>query len=277
MSRILRLHWAAALSGLWMLGNPVAHSIAASADLELWRLDCGKLTDWNKEEMSDVFSYHGEKQSLTDSCYLIRHDRDYMLWETGISAAGAASYTAAGMPSAPGPALGDQLSRLGLHPDRISLIGISHSHRDHTGQAVEFPQAHLLIGREDYEVLEQKRPADIAPWLGGKANVEKVVGDKDVFGDGSVIMLSTPGHTLGHHSLLVRLPKFGPVILSGDLWHFTDQVSRNEMAAGTMDRAAELASRDRILKAVTNLKATLVIEHEIADVSKLPPFPASAR
>lgn len=272
-----RLRWAAALSGLWMLGSPVARSAATSADLELWRLDCGKLTDWNKEEMSDVFSYHGEKQSLTDSCYLIRHNQDYMLWEAGISASGAASYTAAGMPSATGPALGDQLLRLGLKPDRISVIGISHFHRDHTGHAVEFPQAHLLIGREDYEVLEQKRPADIAPWLGEKADVEKVVGDKDVFGDGSVIMLSTPGHTSGHHSLLVRLPKFGPVILSGDLWHFSDQVSRNEMAAGTMDRAAELASRDRILKAVANLKATLVIEHEIADISKLPSFPASAQ
>ena len=272
-----RLRWAAALSGLWTLGGPVAQAVATSTDLELWRLDCGKLTDWNKEEMSDVFSYHGEKLSLTDSCYLIRHNKDYMLWESGISAAGAASYTASGMPSATGPALGDQLSRLGLKSDRISVIGISHFHRDHTGQAVEFPQARLLIGREDYEVLEQKRPADIAPWLGEKADVEKVVGDKDVFGDGSVIMLSTPGHTLGHHSLLVRLPKFGPVILSGDLWHFSDQVSRNEMAAGTLDRAAELASRDRILRAVANLKATLVIEHEIADISKLPPFPASAQ
>ena len=137
------------------------------------------------------------------------------------------------------------MSRIGLRPDRISIVGISHFHRDHTGQAAEFPQAHLLIGREDYEILEQKRPSDIAPWLGEKADLEKVVGDKDVFGDGSVIMLSTPGHTLGHHSLLVRLPKFGPVMLSGDLWHFSAQVRENEMAASTLDRAAELASRDR--------------------------------
>jgi N-acyl homoserine lactone hydrolase len=269
------LRWAAAIYALWVLGTSVARSASPSADLELWRLDCGKLTDWNKEEMSDVFSYRGQKQSLTDSCYLIRHDQDYMLWETGISTTGAASYTASGMPSAAGPALSDQLSRIGLRPDRISIVGISHFHRDHTGQASEFPKARLLIGREDYEILEQKRPADIAPWLGEKAGVEKVVGDKDVFGDGSVIMLSTPGHTLGHHSLLVRLPKFGPAILSGDLWHFSDQVRQNEMAAGTLDRAAELASRDRILKAVANLRATLVIEHEIADISKLPSFPAS--
>ena len=264
--------WSAAIPALWLLSIPVAQS----ADLELWRLDCGKLTDWDKGEMSDTFAYQGQKQSLTDSCYLIRHNQDYMLWETGISPAGAASYTAAGMPSTAGPPLRDQLARVGLEPERITILGISHFHRDHTGQAAEFPNARLLIGREDYEVLEQKRPADIAPWLEEKAAVEKVTGDKDVFGDGSVIMLSTPGHTLGHHSLLVRLPKFGPVILTGDLWHFSAQVKANEMPTGTLDRGAELASRDRILRAVANLKATLVIEHELADISKLPPFPASA-
>lgn len=277
MRKFFRPSWAPALLALSMLSGSVGAASAAAADLEVWRVDCGKLTDWNKEEMSDVFSYRGEKQSLTDSCYLIRHDQDYMLWETGISPAGASSYTAAGMPSASGPPLAEQLSRLGLKPDRISIVGISHFHRDHTGQLVEFPRARLLIGRQDYDVLKEKRPADIAPWLGEKANVERLEGDKDVFGDGSVIMLSTPGHTLGHHSLLVRLRRFGPLLLSGDLWHFSDQVSRNEMADGTADRAAELASRDRILRAVTNLKATLVIEHEIADISKLPPFPASAR
>jgi glyoxylase-like metal-dependent hydrolase (beta-lactamase superfamily II) len=277
MYQVQGLRWVAAMAALWWLSASVAQSASPSADLELWRLDCGKETDWNKEDMSDVFSYHGQKQSLTDSCYLIRHNQEYMLWEAGISAAGAASYTADGMPSAAGPDLSEQLSRIGLPPERISVIGISHFHRDHTGQAIEFPKAHLLIGREDYEVLEQKRPADIAPWLGEKADVEKVVGDKDVFGDGSVVMLSTPGHTPGHHSLMVRLPKFGPVILTGDLWHFSDQIKQNEMPAGTMDRAAELASRDRILRAVHNLRATLVIEHDIAQNSKLPAFPASAR
>jgi len=265
----------AVVLALALLGS--SGGAAAASELEVWRLDCGKLTDWNKEEMSDVFSYRGETQTLTNSCYLIRHDRDYMLWESGISDAGARSYTADGMPSAPGPPLAEQLSRLGLKADRISIVAISHSHRDHTGQLVGFPKARLLIGRQDYEVLKDRRPADIAPWIGEAADVEPVEGDKDVFGDGSVIMLATPGHTLGHHSLLVRLPRFGPLLLSGDLWHFSDQVSRNEMPIGTADRAAEVASRERILRAAANLKATLVIEHEPADISKLPPFPASAR
>ena len=277
MRRDFRLGAAAALMGLAMLcGSAGAHA-ATPADVEVWRLDCGKLTQWNKETFSDTFSYQGEKQSLTDSCYLIRHNQDYMLWETGISAAGAAAYSAAGKPSAAGQPLVQQLSRLGLTPDRISFVGLSHFHRDHTGQAVEFSKARLLIGREDFEVLKEKRPDDIAPWLKEKANAERLEGDKDVFGDGSVVMLSTPGHTLGHYSLLVRLRRFGPLLLSGDLWHFRGQVGRNEMADGTADRASELASRDRVLRAVANLKAKLVIEHDIADISRLPPFPASAR
>ena len=67
MDRNRGLGWAGVLSALWMLGSPVARPAGASPDLELWRLDCGKLTDWDKEEMSDVFSYHGQKQSLADS------------------------------------------------------------------------------------------------------------------------------------------------------------------------------------------------------------------
>ncbi len=106
-------------------------------------------------------------------------------------------------------------------------MALSHWHFDHTGQAASFPKARLFIGKGDFDYLADKRegstPDDIAPWLGPNASVEKVVGDKDIFGDGSVVMLATPGHTEGHHSLLVRLPTLGPVVLSGDLWHFSEQ------------------------------------------------------
>jgi glyoxylase-like metal-dependent hydrolase (beta-lactamase superfamily II) len=108
-------------------------------------------------------------------------------------------------------------------------------------------------------------------------SVEKVSGDKDVFEDGSVVMLATPGHTMGHYSLLVRLPQSGPVILSGDLWHFSEQVSHNGVPLENVDRAATLASMDRILKSAANLKAKIIIQHEATDIPKLPLFPASAQ
>src|SRR5436305_3108752 len=105
--------------------------------------------------------------------------------------------------------------------------------------------------KADFEILAEEKSTDIAPWVakGGKAvSVESLSGDKDVFEDGSVVMLATPGHTMGHYSLLIRLPKSGPVILSGDLWHFSEQISHNGVPLENVDRAATLASMDRILK-----------------------------
>jgi glyoxylase-like metal-dependent hydrolase (beta-lactamase superfamily II) len=141
-----------------------------------------------------------------------------------------------------------------------------------------------MIGRADWENLVQKNPITmpetLAPWRapGPMSNPSKVIaGDKDIFGDGSVVMLRTPGHTAGHHSPLVRLPKFGAVILSGDLWNISEQLNDNGVKAEISDRANVLASRDRILKLASNLKAKLIIQHEPSDVSKLPPFPASAQ
>ncbi len=118
---------------------------------------------------------------------------------------------------------------------------------------------------------------DMSPWLTEGAKVELIDGDKDVFGDGSVVMLSTPGHTLGHHSLLVRLLKSGPIILSGDLWSMADQVTTNNMSVFTMNRAEALASMDRVRQIAKNLKAQIIVQHERLDISKLPSFPSSAR
>ena len=101
--------------------------------------------------------------------------------------------------------------------------------------------------------------------------------DKDVFGDGTVMMLYTPGHTPGHHSLLVRLKEKGNVLLSGDLTHFHENYESNGVPNFNSDRAQTLASLDRFKKIAANLKATVIIQHDARDVSKLPAFPASAK
>ena len=249
---------------------------ATTPDVQLWRLDCGSFPNANMEQMSDTFAYPGRTKDGASSCYLIRHNRDYMLWDAGFTDVGADLLTKAGFKATPGEPLKEQLSRIDVDPKQISIIGISHGHPDHTGQASQFPLARLLMGKADFDILAAAKSPDITPWLIEGANVEKVSGDKDVFGDGSIVMLATPGHTLGHYSLLIRLHRFGPVILSGDLWHFTEQVSHNGVPPGNMDRAATLASMDRILKAAANLKAKLIIQHEKLDILKLPQFPASA-
>jgi glyoxylase-like metal-dependent hydrolase (beta-lactamase superfamily II) len=90
-------------------------------------------------------------------------------------------------------------------------------------------------------------------------------------------MLSLPGHTPGHHSLLVRLPQTGAVLLTGDLYHLTEAVQNRSVPIFNTNRADTLASIDRFEAIRRNLRARVVIQHEPADIAKLPAFPESAR
>jgi glyoxylase-like metal-dependent hydrolase (beta-lactamase superfamily II) len=251
------------------------------APLQLWRLDCGSATinDYNAF-FSDTSAYKPGPKEITDSCYLIRDGDQYLLWDTGLPEALIGhpdSNPVMTMRMETGIAA--QLARLGLRPEQIGRVGISHYHGDHTGQAARFAGAKLLIGKGDLDALRAPGgpdPKPLAPWVSGGAAVEAVTGDFDVFGDGKVVMLATPGHTPGHHSLLVRLAS-GPVILSGDLWHFKEQVAINGVPPFNTDRAQTLASMDRISRLAANIHARLVIQHEPADIAKLPPFPKGAQ
>ena len=120
-------------------------------------------------------------------------------------------------------------------------------------------------------------PAPFASWIKDGGKVEPLPGDKDVFGDGSVIVLYTPGHTPGHHSLLVKLPTTGAVFISGDLMHFRENYETNGVPWFNFDRAETLASLDRAKKIVANTKAMVIIQHDARDVDKLPVFPASVK
>jgi glyoxylase-like metal-dependent hydrolase (beta-lactamase superfamily II) len=107
--------------------------------------------------------------------------------------------------------------------------------------------------------------------------MEPVPLDKDVFGDGTVTLLATPGHTPGHHSVLVKLRQMGNVLISGDLAHFHENYDTNGVPPFNTGRAETLASLDRFKKIAANMKATVIIQHDGRDVAKLPAFPASAK
>jgi glyoxylase-like metal-dependent hydrolase (beta-lactamase superfamily II) len=266
------------LAAAWLgLGAMQAPPPAA---IELWRLDCGSVVIGNLDMFSDTFLYVGRRKTLTDGCYLIRHGENYLLWDTGLPAELAGKTVSAdGMTLTVGPTVADQLGRIGVRPEQVNFVGISHRHDDHTGQAAAFPKATLLIGAEDFETVKARpdTAARFAPWIKGGGKVEKVQGDRDVFGDGSVVMLDMPGHTEGHHSLLVRLPGMGPVLLTGDLYHFTENFRNRGVPAFNTDRADTLASMDRFDRIARQLKAKMIIQHEPDDVAKLPAFPKSAR
>jgi N-acyl homoserine lactone hydrolase len=266
----------AALTGVAAL--PVVAQVPA--EVSLTRFDCS--TNAGPADIgrfSDTMAYEGKKLQLTASCYLIRHADHYLIWDTGYPAA------APGVPAdrAVKVTLVEQLAQLKIKPEQIDYVGISHYHGDHTGQAASFPQATLLIGQGDWDVLKGPTPsgtsnaAPLKHWLDGAGKSEPVAKDKDVFGDGTVVMLDMPGHTPGHHSLLVKLKQKGNVLLTGDQAHFRENYDSNGVPTFNFNRADTLASFDRFKQIAKKLDATVIIQHDPRDIDLLPAFPAAAK
>ena len=260
-----------------MCAAAFAASAQAAPEVTLTRLDCGTPAAPTavNQRFSDTFSYGDLKLQLVFSCYLIKHGDDYMLWDTG---------HAMTMPNvAPKTSLVDQLAKLNVKPEQVKYVGISHYHADHTGQVDSFAKSTVLIGKGDWDAITAPKPAQgvnfkpFEGWIKGENKVEPLPNDKDVFEDGTVIVLNTPGHTPGHHSLLVRLAQMGPVILSGDGVHFRENFDTNGVPWFNYDRSQTQASTERVKKLVENLKATLIIQHDARDVAKLPVYPEAAK
>ncbi len=274
MNRKLTVLAAAACAAALAGRAPVAH---AGPEMSLARFECGtpQAPIPVNQRFSDIYAYGDLKLQFVYSCYLVRHGNDYVLWDTGHA------MTAPNV--APKVSLVDLLAKIDLKPDAIKYVGISHYHADHTGQVSSFPNATLLIGKGDWDAITSTKPAEgvnfrpFEHWIKGEGKVEPLSLDKDVFGDGSVIVLRTPGHTPGHQSLLVRLPQMGAVLLTGDAAHFRENYDSDGVPAFNYDRAETVASLERIKKIAANVRATVIIQHDARDVEKLPVFPQSAK
>lgn len=247
---------------------------AQTPEVTLTRLDCGNGFN-DARRFSDTFAYSDPKMPFTFSCYVIKHGDDYMVWDTG--------YVPGSVPNAAKVSLTEQLAQLKIKPDQVKYVGISHFHADHTGQLGSLPNATLLIGEREWAAITAPKPmpganvAGFKHWISEGGKVEPQAADKDVFGDGTVTILRTPGHTPGHQSLLVRLKEKGPVILAGDAAHFHENYESNGVPGFNYDRADTIASLERIKAIAKNLKATVIIQHDPRDIGKLPPFPSAAR
>jgi N-acyl homoserine lactone hydrolase len=260
-----------ALAGL-LLGG-MQGPASPPAPMSLWRLDCGRLED--KEARPSPW----RPTPLPIGCYLVKHGDRYLLWDAGLSAKAIGNRDPQMKLDR---TLVDQLKQIGVRPEQIDFVGISHYHGDHTGQAPAFPKAKLLIGAKDLAALKTatppigSSPTHLKPWIEGGAPVAALTEDLDVFGDGRVVVLMTPGHTPGHSSLLVKLAG-GNVLLSGDLWDGYDNVLKDEMPDYNTSRADTIASRERFRRLAHKLDAVVILQHEAADLAKLPAFPEAAR
>ena len=153
-------------------GALVLQAPARAADMSLTRLDCGtpQAPTAVNQRFSDTYSYGDLKLQFVYSCYLIKHDDQYLLWDTG---------HAMTTPNvAPKVSIVDQIAQLGVKPEQITFVGISHYHADHTGQVASFPKAVLLIGQGDWNAITAPKPAEgvnFAPfegWIKGENKVD---------------------------------------------------------------------------------------------------------
>jgi N-acyl homoserine lactone hydrolase len=259
--KLAHLITAAAAAFLLYCGSAAAQS-AAGID-RLYVLDCGWAHAADQSRWSPGVNV-GKPIDISDNCYLIHHvSGGYLLWYTGTPDAVAAA--ADGVSMANGAmvwhrpkTLAGQLAAIGVQPDDIRYVAISHTHPDHVGNVELFPKATVLIQKAEYD-WAFARPT---PPFAASHPAMKLDGDKDVFGDGSVVILSTPGHTPGHESLLLHLPKTGWIVLSGDAAHFEDNWENRRVPSMNVDKEKTLASMQRIADILAEHHAQLWINHD---------------
>ena len=272
------------LSTLLLACASLAAPAAASAELRLYALDCGRAEFDDLGAFSDTGEYAGHADTLMASCFLIRHERGTLLWDAGLGDGFAAlpdgsraMVMHSTMTQKVPLTLQSQLRSIGLDFDRIDVFAFSHGHKDHLGNANALTRAKWIVNRREQAWIGQTPapPRTDAGLIAGarRADTITIERDHDVFGDGSVRILSAPGHTPGHQVLLVKLPNTGAVLLSGDLYHTHDNRTERRVPAFNVDRADTLASMDRIERIVANLEARVVIQHSIEDFRALPKLP----
>ncbi len=283
-SRLLATVFTASLvaaGGLVQLGLGAAQP--APPGPRLYVFDCGYLINLSPE------TYNLTRQDVPDptmsvSCFLVVHPSGSLIFDTGLGdkLVGRPPYLTrrggGSMSQVVLKTLSGQLAEIGYTPDKITYLVLSHMHFDHVGNANDFagPPTTWLVQRAEREAMfgANVPPQSINPDYAALKNAKTQLldGDRDVFGDGTVVIKSTPGHTVGHQVLVVRLPKTGPVVLTGDLYHYPGErtlgrMPEREKTAGTPE------SRARIETLVKETGAQLWIGHDIVGFAKLKKSP----
>ncbi|QPT11220.1 N-acyl homoserine lactonase family protein [Sphingomonas paucimobilis] len=246
----------------------------------LYTLDCGLTEFQDASAFSDTGEYDGRSVALPTPCYLVRHGKDWLLWDTGNGdrlASMPDGETKFGGRFSQRRTLAGQLAALGLKPDDIRYVALSHIHQDHSGNIGLFPKATFLVAASELAWARGTptpfgvEAASVA--LLGKVRVEPLDEDKDVFGDGSIKIIKAPGHTPGGRSLFVRLAKAGSLLVTGDLYHTRENYEKGLVPSPNVDRAQTLASFDRFKRIAANTKARVIVQHAPEDFAALPAFP----
>ena len=282
----LRILASALAAGLLLAG--CAHEGRPGAAAEgprLYAMDCGTLSTANADGFADDGAYKGVAADMVVPCYLIRHPKGDLVWDTGVPE------TIADLPGGKGPGgivvrrkLTDQLKDLGLTPADIEYLSISHSHFDHIGNAGLFAASTWIVDADERAFAFRPQARANTQGFGAYSALETaktvlIEGDArhDVFGDGSVVIVQAPGHTPGHTVLLVRLRQAGPVILTGDMWHIAASRAARRVPRFNTDRAQSLRSMELVEALAKETGARVVLEHVPEDFAAMPKFPEAMR
>lgn len=258
--------------------EPVAE-VPEEKPLHVAVLDCGTIAVTDLDAFSSSGDYAGQADELTDTCYLVHHPKGILLWDLGVP----------GILKEAGPVvqdiftvslnatLTDQLTEHGLTPADITYVAISHSHFDHIGQADQVQGATWLVHQAELDTMipadgsvPQTTADQIALFNAFKGmKREAFTGEKDVFGDGTVVIFETPGHTPGHTSLQLKLPESGPVLLTGDLYHRSESRALNRVPRFNFNEEQTMASMAAFEARAAELGAKVIIQHEPTDVTPL--------
>lgn len=248
--------------------------------LRLYAIDCGKIDVSDMSAFDDAGALDGKASTVIAPCFLIRHPKGNLLWDAGLGdglAEKKDGVTNGVFHLSLKKTLAEQLKAIEVAPADISFIAFSHLHFDHTGNANLFGNATWILNKAELawaEATPTPFAVDPSTFSGYKtAKTQLIDGDYDVFGDGSVRIVKTPGHTPGHGVLELKLAKAGVVVLSGDLYHTVDNRKFKRVPAFNNSRADTLASIDRAEHIVANTKARFIVQHDPKAVATLPAFP----
>jgi N-acyl homoserine lactone hydrolase len=226
----------------------------------------------------------GKPGAFGNHCYLIRHAKGLMLWDSGNPDRLAALPNGLTNPAGTITAfmrkpLAESLKEVGVAPADIQHFAMSHSHGDHSGNANLFHTGTLYMQAPEYDAVFGPEPqkynfiaANFDKLRG--ARVVRINGDHDVFGDGSVLIKSAPGHTPGHQVLVVRLPKTGPVMLSGDMVHLVYSWENRVVPSFNFDVEQSRRTIDAMKEYTQKTGAQLWVNHDMEQHAKIPKAPA---
>jgi N-acyl homoserine lactone hydrolase len=269
------------LAGLFLLACGTLQTSAQArpeppGSVRMYVFDCGVL------KIADPMPLFGLKKEevgatdLSDAAYLIVHPRGTLMWEAGLVPDANIGGPNAG-PGAPARRLQELMAEVGYRPSDVTYLALSHGHGDHTANANDFRRSIWLVNKAEYDAMFQEKaprfytPATYAALKDSKTTF--IDGEFDVFGDGSVVIKQTPGHTPGHQVVFVKLKNTGTVALTGDLYHYPEEVGRKIVAPPQGDQEITLKSRAAVDAFLKKTGGQMWITHDLIGFSKLKKSP----